>query len=140
VVGVIVSYTGEDAVQFPLLSTKYALAHGTSAVSTSPVPTNPSLILPTDLVVRAYVAGFSSTGTRSFSSTPSGWTVRGSGSTGPTTVSFSDEVGMVVCDNVAGADSLTTTASSTAYWDIYDIAIPAAVAAAPSGHFLHFFL
>jgi hypothetical protein len=139
VVGVIVNYTSEDGTQFPLASTKLALAHGTSAVSTSPVPTNPSLINSTDLVVRAYVAGFSVSGTgRTLGSAPSGWTQRGSGSTGPTNISSNFQVGMIVCDNLAGADSLTTTSSSTAYWDIYDIAIP--TAPPPSGmHFMNFF-
>jgi hypothetical protein len=105
------------------------------------VPTNPSSIISTDLAVRAYVAGWGASGTgRTMGAAPSGWTQRGSGSTGPTNVSSQFQVGMVVCDKLAGADSLTTTSSTAAMWDIYDIAIPAAVATAPSGHFLHFFL
>jgi hypothetical protein len=140
VVGVIVTYTSEDSTQFPLASNKFALAHGTSAVSTSPVPTNPSSILSTDLVCRAYVAGFSSTSTsQSFTSFPSGWTQRGSGSTGPTGISFDQQVGMVICDQLAGADTRTVTASSSAYWDIYDIAIPAG-SSTNTAQFLPFFM
>jgi hypothetical protein len=126
IVGAILTYTGINSTLFPRAATKYGLTHGTTSATTSSVPTNPTSLGATDLVLRAYIAGFTASGTgRTLGASPAGWTPRGTGSLGPTAISSGFQVGMVVGDQLAGFDLLTTTSSPAAVWDVYTVAIPA---------------
>lgn len=130
-VGTIFTYTGTNHSLFPLAATKYGLAHGTASSLTSTVPINPSSVAPTDLVLRMYVAGFTTSGTgRTINGPPAGWIPRGVdalgvNSLGPTKITSGFQVGMVAGDLLAGFDLLTAASSPAAVWDVYTIALPA---------------
>jgi hypothetical protein len=134
-------YTGVDPALFPgtaptinntnktAIGPKRAYKMGPNTLSTtSPAPVNPTSILTTDTVIRAYIFGSDTTNSGvTMGATPAGFTKRG-GTTAQTATASKFNVGMVVCD-ITGTTSpgvATTTCNVTGMWDMYTFALPAA--------------
>jgi hypothetical protein len=136
-------YTGVDPAQFPgtaptinttnktAIGTKRAYKMGpnttTAANAACPAPVNPTSIVATDTVVRAYVFGSDATNSSiTLGTTPAGFTKRG-GTTAQTAVAAKFNVGMLVAD-ITGTTSpgvATTTCNVVGMWDIFTFALPA---------------
>lgn len=143
---VCVRYTGIATSGLAIGSTKFGLTAANrptgvlkSANAASDLPTNPSSILATDLIVRIYMFGSDATNSGfTMSAAPAGWTQRGSGST-ITNTATKFNVGMLICDQTGTTSpgTSTITTSVAGMYDIYTFAIPALLSS--PGQFLPFF-